>query len=188
MKKFSHFLVIVLLLLTGCGGGGGDANSGAADSNQADVTAEESPTEPPVTPTDMPEPTEGPALLTSADEMAGIWLGTLAGETGYVMYTADGRYTVALSQDTLATAPRVSGEYWFEEDQIHLRDLENAGHWIACDPETVGIYEVADLGDGQIAFQMVEDDCGDSGFTRGYLFANMAQEWIAEPVDVVAPQ
>ena len=105
-------------------------------------------------------------MITQADAMAGIWLGTLAGESGYVMYTPDGRFMVAL---------------------IHLSDLENAGHWAECDPDTVGIYDVLDLGDGQIAFQMVEDNCGDSGFTRGYVFGNMKQEWIAEPVEVVVP-
>lgn len=187
MKKFSFFLATLFVLLTGCSGSGGDATSAAANSSQADVAAAESPAEPAATATVMPtsadtsEQSEGPALITSAEEMAGIWLGTLAGETSYVMYTADGRYLVGLSQDTLATAPRVSGEYWFEEDQIHLRDLKNAGHWVECDPEIVGVYDVVDLGDGQIAFQMVEDNCGDSGFTRGYLFANMTQERIAAP-------
>ena len=139
-------------------------------------------------PTEAPEPTQGPALITAADEMVGIWLGTVAGESGYVMYTADGRFLVALSQDALATAPRVSGEYWFEDDQIHLRDLENAGHWTACDSEIVGVYDVLDLADGQMAFQMVDEGCGDSGFTRGYVFGNMEQEWVAEPVEVAAPE
>ena len=126
-------------------------------------------------------------MITQADAMAGIWLGTLAGESGYVMYTPDGHFRVAFSEDTLTTAPRVTGEYWFEDNQIHLSDQENAGHWAECDPDTVGIYDVLDLGDGQIAFQMVEDNCGDSGFTRGYVFGNMKQEWIAEPVEVFVP-
>ena len=68
-------------------------------------------------------------MITSPDEMAGIWLGTVAGETGYVMYTPDGQFAVSLSEGDLTTAPRVTGEYWFENDQIHLRDLHNAGHW-----------------------------------------------------------
>jgi D-alanyl-D-alanine carboxypeptidase len=111
--------------------------------------------------------------------MAGVWLGTLAGETGYVSYTADGRFMVALSQDALATVPLVSGEYWFEDGRIHLRDLENAGHWSVCDPETIGVYDVVELDDGKVAFQMVDDGCGDTGFTRGYVFGNMTQERIA---------
>lgn len=170
-----------------CAGGSDDTNSAPVEPTVVDVAAEEAPTEPPATATTVPAPTEAPAMITAADEIVGIWLGTLAGESGYVMYTPDGRYMVALSQDAVATAPRVTGEYWFEDNQIHLRDLENAGHWAECDPDTVGIYDVLDLGDGQIAFQMVKDSCGDSGFTRGYLFANMKQEWIAEPVEVVAP-
>ena len=120
-------------------------------------------------------------MITQADAMAGIWLGTVAGESGYVMYTPDGRYMVALSQDALATAPRVTGEYWFEDNQIHLRDLENAGHWAECDQEIVGVYDVVDLGDRQVTFQMVDDGCSEGGFTRGYLFTAMKQERIAEP-------
>jgi hypothetical protein len=194
MKELICFLATLILLLVACGGDSDDANSVSADPTQADVVAEEAPTEAAATatplraPTAAPEPTQAAALITSADEMAGIWLVKVAGESGYVMYTADGRYLVALSQDALATAPRVSGEYWFDDNQIHLRDLENAGHWAECDSETVGVYDVVDLGDGQMEFQMVDDGCGDSGFTRSYVFANMQQEWVAEPVEVVAPE
>jgi hypothetical protein len=180
MKRLFCFLATLLFLLVACAGGSGDTNSALDEPTIVDVAAEEAPT-------DTPEPTEGPPMITQADAMAGIWLGTLAGEFGYFMYTPDGHFMVALSQDALATAPRVTGEYWFEENQIHLSDLENAGHWAECDPDTIGIYNVLDLGEGQIEFQMVEDNCGESGFTRGYLFENMKQEWIAEPVEVVVP-
>jgi D-alanyl-D-alanine carboxypeptidase len=100
------------------------------------------------------------------------------------MYTDDGRYTVALSQDDLGTTPRVSGEYWFEDGTIHLRDLENAGHWAVCDVETVGVYEAVILDDGKVQFQTVEDGCNEGGFTRNYLFANMKQERIGDPVPI----
>lgn len=194
MKKLFSFLMTILVLLTACGGGSSDANSVAVDADVAGVAAEEAPTELPATPTTMPTPTNAPqptqslAKITSPEAMVGIWLGTVAGESGYVMYTADGRFLVALSQDALVTAPLVSGEYWFEDGQIHLRDLENAGHWAECDPQTVGVYDVVDLGDGQVAFQLVDDQCGESGFTRGYLFSNMKQEWIAEPDEVDQPE
>jgi len=138
--------------------------------------------------TAVPEPTALPeqVLITDAADMVGIWLGTVAGERGYVMYTEDGRYTVALAQDDLGTAPRVSGEYWFEDGNIHLRDLENAGHWTVCDAEVVGIYEVAVLEDDKLQFQTVDDGCDEGGFTRNYIFANMKQEWIAEPMPIAA--
>lgn len=117
----------------------------------------------------------------TADDMVGIWLATIAGERGYFMYTADGRYTLALSQDDVGSAPRVSGEYWFEDGKLHLRDLENAGHWTVCDAETIGIYEVIVAEDGKLTFQTVEDGCDEGGFTRNYVFANITQERIAEP-------
>ena len=135
-------------------------------------------------PTLLPEPEPEPALITSADDMIGIWLGTVAGERGYVMYTEDGRYTVALVQDNLGTAPRVSGEYWFEDDTIHLRDLINAGHWTVCNTETIGVYKAVVLEGGKVQFQTVEDDCNEGGFTRNYLFATMKQERIGDPVTI----
>lgn len=149
-----------------------------------DVVVDEAPDEPVGTavpePTAEPETEGGQKLITSAEEMAGIWEGTVAGEKGYVIYTPDGRFLVALAQDDLATAPRVSGEYWFEDGQIHLRDLENAGHWAVCDAETVGVYEVLVVDGGKTQFQTVSDGCNEAGFTRNYIFANMTQEWIAE--------
>ena len=37
------------------------------------------------------------------------------------------------------------------------------------DTETVGVYDVVDLGDGRVMFQMAVDECGDSGFTQQLL-------------------
>ena len=105
-------LILYLILLAACGEG--DISSvETAVPEPIDVVAEESPTEPAAEPTavptetavpeptDTPKPTNTPApmLITSADEMVGVWQGTLAGETGYVMYTADGRFYI------LATIP-----------------------------------------------------------------------------------
>lgn len=183
MKKASclSIIIVIICLLVACGGS--DATE-SAQLEAADDAVEEEQKEPEATavpePTAEPETEAGQKLITSAEEMAGIWEGTIAGEIGYVMYTPDGRYLVALAQDNLATAPRVSGEYWFEDGQIHLRDLENAGHWAVCDAETVGVYEVLVVDGGKIQFQTVSDGCNEAGFTRNYIFANMTQEWIAE--------
>ena len=169
-------LVMALALLSSC-----QDEPQAAESEAADT--------PTTAPTEEPEPTPSPepTAAVPAHDMVGIWLGTLAGERGYVMYTDDGRYTVALNQDNLGSAPRVSGEYWFEDGQIHLRDLENAGHWDVCDAATVGVYEVLVLADGKIQFQTVTDGCSEGGFTRNYLFANMIQERIGDPVAIEYP-
>lgn len=166
-------LMIALLIFAGCQSEPEAAEVAAPEVEEAAVVENTA-----VPPTEISDP----GLITSAGDMVGIWLGTVAGETGYVMYTDDGRYTVALSQDNVGSAPRVSGEYWFEDGKIHLRDLENAGHWTVCDAETVGVYEVAVLEGGRIKFQTIDDGCNEGGFTRNYIFANMTQEWIAEPV------
>ena len=185
MRKVMIYLVVFVIILVGCGGDstaddGPSTSSGDAEPVEA-VEPEPSDAEP-VEAQEPVEADEDPAAM-SADDMVGIWEGTVAGEKGYVMYTADGRYLVALVQDDLATAPRVSGEYWFEDGQIHLRDLENAGHWTVCDAETVGVYEVAKDDGGLVKFQTVDDGCDEGGFTRNYIFANMMQERIADAVE-----
>lgn len=185
MKKFVFILFIVGFILGACGGGSPPADN--PDSVEAVPTAVP-PTDIPPTPIPEPTATPEPAMITDAPDMVGIWLGTVAGEKGYVMYTEDGRYTVALVEADLGTAPRVSGEYWFEDGQIHLRDLENAGHWAVCDAEMVGVYKAVVLEDGKIQFQTVEDGCDVGGFTRNYIFANMIQERIGDPVPITAPE
>ncbi len=187
MKKLVSLIVLLLLLLAACGGS--DTPESAQPAPE-DAIIEDEMAEPTAVPepTSEPEPTEAPAMITSADEMVGIWEGTIAGERGYLMYTADGRYFLSLSQDNLATTPRISGEYWFENGQLHLRDLENMGHWAECPAETVGVYEVLLMDDGKTKFQTVDDGCNEGGFTRNYAFANMTQEWIAEPVEPEAPE
>lgn len=131
-------------------------------------------------PTSSPEPAVEPARITSEEDLVGVWLGTVAGETGYVMYTADGQYRVSLVEDNLTAAPRISGEYWFEDGHLHLRDLQNAGHWVDCSADTVGVYDAVLLDSGKVRFETVEDACNEGGFTRNYIFANMTQEWIDE--------
>jgi hypothetical protein len=178
-------LILVMVMLVSCqsqpaGNDGLEPETEKMVQAEAPATAVEVPTTP-------PEPTEKPAItaITSTDKMAGIWLGTLGGETGYVMYTPDGQFTVSLIKDNLVTAPRVRGEYWFAEDQIHLRDLENSGHWTACDEATIGVYQVVQKASDKVTFQTVEDACNEGGFTRQYLFANMEQERIGDalPLD-----
>lgn len=205
MKKVILLLLTTLLLLTACGG---EENRESAELPLATEVAEvvqpeptntavpEPTAEPKSTDTTVPEPTntaipeptveptEEPALTVSGEDLVGIWLGTVAGERGYIMYTADGQYSLALSQDALTTAPRVSGEYWIEDGQLHIRDLENAGHWAVCEAENIGIYEIIVMDDGKLDFETVDDPCNTGGFTRNYIFANMTQEWLAEPVSM----
>ena len=189
MKKRALLLVALLLLPAACGTNE-DGESAVANPTPVSTPAETAPTAQATAlplPTDVPAPTPDPARITSTEEMAGIWLGTVAGERGYVLYTANGRYTVALIEEALTTAPLVTGEYWFEDGRIHLRDLENVGHWTLCPAEDVGVYEARKLEDGQVQFQVVEEPCSEGGFTRGYLFTNMKQAWVAEPEEIAAP-
>ena len=96
MKQVILVSIVCLLLLVACGGNE-TANTVQPTTAVADV--EEEMAEPTATavpePTTPPEPT-APPMITTAEEMVGIWEGTVAGEKGYLMYTADGRYFVSL--------------------------------------------------------------------------------------------
>ena len=179
-------LILVLVLLVSCQSQ--PAGNVAIEPETEKIAQAEEPATAVEEPTTPPELTEEPAItaITSADKMAGIWLGTIAGEPGYVMYTPDGHFTVSLIKENLVTTPLVRGEYWFAEDQIHLRDLENSGHWTVCDEAAVGIYQVVREANDKVTFQTVEDACNEGGFTRQYLFSYMVQERIGDalPLDL----
>ena len=109
MKKRAFLLVALLLLPAACGRND-DGETTVPNPTPVSAPAETAPTAPATAlplPTDDPEPTPAPAQITSAEEMAGIWLGTIAGEGGYVLYTANGRFAVALTEEGLTTAPLV---------------------------------------------------------------------------------
>ena len=144
---------LILLLLIGC--------------QSAPIEVEPEPTTEPTIPiptqepTATPEPTPDKATISTIDEMVGIWEGVLAGERGYIMYTADGQYHISLAKDNLVSSPRIIGEYWFEDGQIHMRDIENNDHYTPCEAE--GVYEAVLLGDGKTQFEEVDDACKKEG-------------------------
>lgn len=164
MKQTVLYLLVLILCLTACGNGT-LADEAVVDADTSAPIAE---------PTDIPpEPTSEPAVT-----LVGLWDINLAGEHGYVVFAEDGTYFLSLNQETVISSPRVKGEYWLADGQLHLRDQENTGHWAECTAE--GVYDIATTESDSLKFVTVEDSCNEGGFTRNYVMANTIWTQIGE--------
>lgn len=110
-------------------------------------------------------------LVTSADELAGVWHRTtrtgFGGEV-YRQYSADGTYRMGSNPEELETRPKVEGEFWFEGDQLVVRDVAGLPSYDVCvQAGQVGRYTVERLANGHIRFIVVEDECGDRAGMMG---------------------
>lgn len=180
MKKI--LLILLLgLLLAACNDA--DLEQAAPEANDP-VPTNTVQIEPTIEPTITPDPD----LVTSSEELVGVWQGSIAGENGHFLYRADGSYQMSLILNQLLEKPKVTGEYWFEDNYLHIRDLKNVGHWAECD--AVGIYRVRRQDNGSLRFEPVEEACQEGGFTRHYVYSNMVQIWLGEPdsLESAAPE
>jgi hypothetical protein len=173
MNKLRFFYALFLVVfITACGG--------STSSNQAAESSE--PAESAVEPTAVAsEPTaESPSSTDISDmpALVGLWDVSLAGEHGYMVFAGDGTYFFSLNQETIVDDPLVTGEYWLEDGQLHLHDLENAGHWTECAEE--GVYDMTFAEDGTLTFVTVEDNCNEGGFTRNYVMKNTIWTYLGE--------
>jgi lysophospholipase L1-like esterase len=104
-------------------------------------------------------------VVTKAEALAGIWHRTTPDSLGgdvYRQYTADGTYRMGRSPEELETQPLVEGEFWFEGNQVLMRDAAALPSYGSClQPEQVGRYAVERLVNGHIRFVEVEDECRD---------------------------
>lgn len=164
MKKMFLLFLLFVVIFSACGDN--SSTEDAADEPDTVETVAES-TAVPSEPT--PEPAF-PADIADSAALVGLWDGSLGGEHGYMVFADDGTYYLSLIRDTILNEPRVTGEYWLEDGQFHLRDEENAGHWTDCAEE--GIYGTTVAEDGTLAFVTIEDSCNEGGFARNYVMQN----------------
>jgi lysophospholipase L1-like esterase len=104
-------------------------------------------------------------LVTNAEALSGVWHRTTPDSFGaevYRQYRADGTYRMGRSPEELEAQPRVEGEFWFEGDQIVMRDVTALPSYDLCvQAGQVGCYTVQRLANGHIRFVEVEDACRD---------------------------
>jgi predicted small lipoprotein YifL len=114
---------------------------------------------------------EGPAAITSAEELAGVWHRTTLTDFGaevYRQYTEDGIYRMGNSLAELEAQPRVEGRFWFEGGQIVVQDTAGTPSYDMCvGGEKTGRYDLEVLENGHIRFVLIEDECTARGEMLG---------------------
>jgi len=176
MKKLLFiFALFLIVFITACGGG--TTLNEAAERSEPFESVSESTAVPPE-PTAEPTESPFPADISDQADLVGLWDGNFGGSHGYMMFADDGTYFLSLNQETILDEPLVIGEYSLEEGQLHLRDLENAGHWTECAKE--GVYGTAVSDSGTLTFVTIEDNCNEGGFNRNFLMGNTKWTYLGE--------
>lgn len=186
MKNLVVILVgIGLLLLSGCAGSTPPAPT-AAPLPRVEQATPPAPTAlptprqtvpapaPTVLPTPRPAvlapaptalPTSEPAaiIITSAEELLGVWHSAHPGGSfgdSFTRYSADGTMRTAGSLDKLDTEPRTESEYWFENGVFFIRDTAGLPGWDVCvQGNYVGQYRLEVLANGNVRTVLIEDGC-----------------------------
>lgn len=93
-------------------------------------------------------------MATSAAEIVGTWE-----QPGfdYVRFYEDGKLHHAISVDSLDSDPYAINEFWFENNQMFLKELLLTTGEAPC--AEVGAYEISLLDDGKIHLQSIDDKC-----------------------------
>jgi len=116
--------------------------------------ASPTPTPTPPGPTATPAPT--PVLVTSAEQIAGTWVGTAADKM-YQRFNLDGTWHVAVSLENLNDKPDAELTFRFEGTQLLVTEISATG-LPSCAAKNA-IYQVQLLSNGNIKFVRVQDAC-----------------------------
>lgn len=98
-----------------------------------------------------------PGMATSSEDVVGMW--RAAHGQAYIEFTEDGQLRTDRfgMYGSLEGEPNRTNEVWFEGEQSFVKELST--HGVASCEGVVGVYEIALLADGNINFNLVEDDC-----------------------------
>jgi hypothetical protein len=159
------FVSIIVLMLSSCGEPAATALPTATPKPAA--TAAPTATPKPAAATEANTPPE-PAVvgvITSAEELAGLWHKTTRSSMGgevYRQFTKDGIYRMGNSPQEIEQGPRVEGEFRFEGDHYVIQDMTALpGYDMCIQAGQVGTYTVELLDNGHIRFVAVEDECSE---------------------------
>ena len=107
-----------------------------------------------------------PVLVTSSDDLIGVWERAKAhpaiGKI-FLQVNPDGTYRQATgSVERLGSTPMVEGSFEFEPGTFfitHHNQLVDNYLWTCDDPAMVGEYNVARLSNGNIKYEVVDEEC-----------------------------
>ena len=105
----------------------------------------------------MPVDEEAAAVM-DADEIVGVWHVLGVDFDFYHRFYPDGTFHAAFSPDTLDEEPQAIGEYWIDDGQFYMKELEVVD--IPPCGDTPVIYEAQLLASGKLQLSLVEDACG----------------------------
>jgi hypothetical protein len=127
-----------------------------------------SPTVTPVPPTATLTPTKKPiqkrVQFQTAEEMIGILKRQRTWDLPdvFIRFNPEGTYQYTMrSIHLLDKDPSTWGEWWFEDGNLHLRDIGRKEHdtWEACGSDIIAIYTVTLLPAGNIQIKSLTDKC-----------------------------
>jgi hypothetical protein len=98
------------------------------------------------------------------EDLTGVWhrTGFFALGDLYIQFNTDETYRLAQgAAERVESNPAVEGEVWFENGQLHVKDLSGVGpEWEECvRADQTGTYAVSMLENGNIKIEPVEDEC-----------------------------
>lgn len=107
-----------------------------------------------------------PILITSADDLTGVWQRAKAhpaiGKI-FLQVFPDGTYRQATgSFERLESTPMVEGSFEFDQGRFiitHHNQLVDNYLWTCDDPAMVGEYNVSQLSNGNIKYEVVHEEC-----------------------------
>lgn len=100
---------------------------------------------------------EEAVMVTDAAELAGVWQVLGVDFDFYHQFNEDGTLQAAGSPVGFADSPLFVGEFWFEDGQLHMREVEVFGI-PPCGEEPV-IYEARLLPSGNLRLTKIVDNC-----------------------------
>jgi hypothetical protein len=160
---------VFLALLVGCAAPAADPPANLPADTQIPLTsipsalpATSTPTPVPPTPlsptvTPLLNPTVTPVIVTSVEEILGLWLGVENRDGHYQQFNADGTLLTSMIRDLIETKPNVVSDYYFEADKLYLTALEVHG-LVECPPGPA-IYQVEKYANGNINLIEIKDSC-----------------------------
>lgn len=101
--------------------------------------------------------------VVSPEDLVGVWgYCASASDCYYYQYNEDGTYygSATASRERLENAPSITGEFWFEGNQLYLNVIEDTLTEVWSCIGNIGVYEVQLLENGMLRFELIEDECG----------------------------
>lgn len=141
-----------------------------ATATQSLIPPAPTPTDIPPTVTPLRKLTATPVIVSSAEEILGLWFGIENRDGMYQQFNPDGTMLTSQIRDLIETNPNVVQDYSFEDGKLYLLDTPNykVRGLPPCSPGDA-IYQVEKYDNGNINFVKIEDQCSPRAYTMSQI-------------------